>query len=73
MFVHVDDGMDTRGKKKKLTLVEVRGPQFESEAGESLATAPGPGNSVFSRETALKESKEVSSHVFCLTANYIDG
>lgn len=68
----VDDGMDGRGKKKK-KLVEVRGSQFESEAGENLAAAPGPGNSVFSRETGLKEYKEVSSYVFSLNSNYIDG
>jgi hypothetical protein len=66
--------MDARGKKKKKKiLVEVRGSQFELEAGENLATASGPGNSVFSRETGLKESKEVSSHVFSLTSNFIYG
>lgn len=55
--------MDGRGKKKKLTRIEVRGSQFETEAGDLLATTPGPGGSVFSRESAYKESKEVNSHL----------
>ncbi|KAJ1696204.1 hypothetical protein LUZ63_004716 [Rhynchospora breviuscula] len=50
-----DDGMDAKGKKKKLTILEVRGSQLETESGEPLAATPGPGSSVFSRETVLKE------------------
>ncbi|KAJ4790165.1 Transcription initiation factor TFIID subunit 1 [Rhynchospora pubera] len=50
-----DDGMDTKGKKKRLTILEVRCSQLETESGEHLAATPGPGSSVFSRETVLKE------------------